>query len=233
MSKTVNGQKRGKKVSIGGPIGAGKSTLLAKLMNLLDGDWIKIDEPLDEFKHYLALTYKDEEHAKRHNLSCQMKIFVTRVKHSRKVGKENPSKNKIQERFLGDDIIFWKTQVALGNVNPLDDETYMTANPVWQELLEIDDMVPDLIVYIRPDDDECWRRIQERHRSEESSMTKEYTLELNRQHDKVYKTDDGKFKLPDGNKIPIVYYESNSNFRDDNEEAARLAGMIQRALNAL
>lgn len=233
MSSKVGRQNQGKIVSIGGPIGAGKSTLLSKLANSLNGEWVKIDEPLDQFNHYLALTYKDEEHAKRHNLSCQMKIFITRVKHSRKVGKENPTKNKIQERFLGDDIIFWKTQVALGNVNPLDDETYMTANPVWQELLEIDDMVPDLIVYIRPDDDECWRRIQERSRNEETSMKKEYTLELNRQHDKVYKTDDGKFELPDGKKIPIVYYESNANFRDDDKEAKRLAGMIQRALDAL
>lgn len=221
------------KISIGGPIGAGKSTLLRKIVSELSGEWVKIEEPTEKFKHYLELTYKNDETAKRHNLSCQIKIFCERTKRTREVGKNNPNKNKIQERFLGDDIIFWKTQVALGNVNELDDETYMGINTLWQELLDLDDMVPDLLIYLRPDDEECWSRIKERGRIEESKMTMRYTQELNKQHDLVYKTEDGLFLLPNGKKIPIVYYESNANFRDDRIEIGKLISLVEESIDKL
>ncbi len=226
-------------VALAGPIGAGKSTALKDVMGKLSqgGEWIVIPEPLDDkIIHLLGEAHKSKENAIECGLKLQMMFFNLRVRVTREARKRcNTNKTPplfSAERTVFDDIIFMRSLERQGLLKPGDFDLYMSFWDHWVELLDMDDMIPDLIVYMRPDDEECWRRIQERGRACEKNMTREYTTILNEEHDKVYLREDGTIDIPGGRKIPVLVYKSNADFRGE-AEARELAALIDSKLNSI
>ena len=234
-SDVVDNKKKKKTfISFAGPIGAGKSIALEKIVPHLKGDWYKIPEPLEEVLPLLTEAYKSEENAKLYNLRTQLMFFNVRIKATRSAGRLlNNSRQFISERTVFDDIIFWETQKRTGKLRDGDDKIYQEFWKHWVELLEIDGMIPDLFVYLRPDDEECWRRIQERNRPCEKVMKKSYTITLNEEHDKIYLQESGYVKIPGGRMIPVLVFNDGKNYRDNEEVAKEYATRIMQTLEKI
>lgn len=231
----VSSQSKKKFFAFAGPIGAGKSHALKDVVSKIKGSWIEIEEPLEDLKPLLAKAYESKESATQYNLRVQMKFFNMRVRVTREARRTISNGTPplfASERTVFDDIIFWDTQKRLGMLRDGDDDIYRSFWSHWVELLELDDMIPDLIVYMRPTDDECWRRIKERDRECERTMTREYTDIVNEEHDKIYLSEGGVINIPGGKTIPVLVYKSNADFRGVNgaEEAQRLADAISERL---
>lgn len=215
-------------IALAGPIGAGKSTALNDVVGKLDGDWIEIQEPLDEkIIHLLDEAHKSKENALKCGLKLQLMFFNLRVRVTREARKRCNAEGRplffSAERTVFDDIIFMRSLERQGLLLEGDFDIYKSFWDHWVELLDLDDMIPDLIVYMRPDDNECWRRIQERGRACEKNMTQEYTTILNEEHDKIYLREDGMIDIPGGRKIPVLVYRSNADFRGATGEAEAIA----------
>jgi deoxyadenosine/deoxycytidine kinase len=235
MSKRSPTQSKKKLFAFAGPVGAGKTHALKDIVSKIKGTWIEIEEPLDDVLPLLAKAYESKESAIQYNLRVQLKFFNMRVRVTRAARKSISNGTQpffAAERTVFDDIIFWNVQKRLGMIREGDDEIYRAFWSHWVELLELDDMIPDLIVYMRPDDDECWRRIQERSRECEKTLTRAYTDVVNEEHDKIYLREDGMIDIPGGKKIPVLIYKSNADFRGISgaEEAQRLADAISEKL---
>lgn len=235
MSNGVHTSKPKKFFAFAGPIGAGKSTALSDIVGNMPGSWIEIVEPLDDVLPFLAKAYESPEKAREYNLRVQMMFFNTRVDATRKARRNitnGTSPHFSSERTVFDDIIFMRVQERLGLLRDGDFDIYKRFWDHWVELLEIDDMIPDLIVYMRPDNDECWRRIQERGRECEKTLTREYTDIVNDEHDKIYLQESEEIEIPGGRAIPVLVYKSNADFRGDHgaEEAKKLATAIHERL---
>lgn len=222
-------------ISFVGPIGAGKSVALKKIVPNLDGNWIIIEEHLDEVLPFLTQTYKSPENAKQYNLRTQLMFFNVRVRETRKAGRkiEEGLGRFVSERTVFDDIIFWNTQKRNGMLRDNDDEIYRAFWKYWVELLEIDNMIPDLFVYLRPSDEECWKRIQERSRECENTMKMDYTKIVNEEHDKVYLRSDGMVEIPGGRKIPVIIFRDERNYKDDETVAKNYAHKIMEKLREI
>ena len=236
MSNGVHKMKTKKFFAFAGPIGAGKSTALKDVVDKIPGNWIEIIEPLDDVLPLLAKAYESKESAKEYNLRLQLMFFNTRVKATR-AARKTVSNGTLphfsSERTVFDDIIFMRVQERLGLLRDGDFDIYKAFWDHWVELLDIDDMIPDLIVYMRPDDKECWNRIQKRARECEKTLTREYTDIVNEEHDKIYLQESGTIDIPGGRTIPILVYKSNADFRGDEgaEEARMLANKIHEKLS--
>lgn len=235
MSNGVHKVKPKKFFAFAGPIGAGKSSAMKDVVEKMPEDWIEIVEPLDEVLPLLTKAYESKDSAKEYNLRLQLMFFNMRVKTTRAARKSVSNgtfPNFSAERTVFDDIIFMRVQERLGLLREGDFKIYKAFWDHWVELLELDDMIPDLLVYMRPDDDECWKRIQERGRKCEETMTREYTDIVNEEHDKIYQKEDGFVTIPGGRTIPVLIYKSNADFRGEvgADEAKKLADAIYQKL---
>lgn len=231
-------------ISISGPIGAGKSTLLTKVKHFLNGgEWVTINEPLDDVVDLLGKAYRDPV---KYNLHLQIKFFSKRLDATKRISEENKDKTLfVSERTIYDDILFWNVQKRRDALDEFDDDIYRDLWKHWATLLKTYNMLPNLFVYLRPDNDECLRRVAERNRGieqgavDETISVKDSTGNFHQmtyndlvidEHDRRYLGNDY-VSLPTGEKVKVLVLKTNSNFRDDPEEAKKIASHINQAVN--
>jgi len=214
-------------VSIEGPIGAGKSTLISSLSVLNGRSTTLVEEPVDEWIDS-GMLKKAYENPQVYNFPAQCTFFTSRIKKFKSVYNQTPANARlfISERCAFSDMMFWDTQVQLGRVAA---DLYDAYRDMWDVFQCLQPMPnPTLFVYLRPNLEECMKRVKERGRVEESTVDVPYQEELLRQHDQQLGHDYA--VMPDGTMVPCLTIDGNVNFRDDPQELQKIVDEIEAML---
>ncbi len=145
-------------ISVAGPIGAGKTTLAGKLARALSARLLEEDISGNEL---LAAFYKDPQ---QYSLPVQCQFLLSRFNQLR--ADSWPSQGLVITDYVFDkDPLF----AALN----LQDPQLQTYRGLWQA---VKDLVrpPDLVLYLHADPELLLQRIQQRNRSFERGITREY-----------------------------------------------------------
>lgn len=213
-------------ISVEGIIGAGKTTLLRGL-SALAPTTIVVEEPVEQWQAdgVLELAYENPE---VWNFPAQTTFFTSRINVFRERHANAPADALfVSERSPFSDILFWDTQLALNRVDPRLHARYLPMWSMWQHLLPIQQ--PNLFVFLRPNLEECMRRMQKRGRSEEKSVDTIYQQTLYEQHVAKFMDPEGVL-MPNGKRVPCIVVDGNSNFCDDPLEMERIVQEIKLAL---
>ncbi len=155
-------------VAIAGNVGVGKSTLVGLLADKLG--WTPFYEAVDE-NPYLSDFYRDMRTWSFHS---QVFFLSKRLRHHRRL-LDHPS-SVLQDRSVYEDAeIFAKNLYRQGN---MDDRDY----GVYRELYEVLTLYlppPDLVVYLRAGVPTLLKRIAQRGREYERSISADYLASLN------------------------------------------------------
>lgn len=164
------------KIVIDGNIGSGKSNVLTNFSNAFL-------EPIDEWKDWLKLFYKEEKYA----FGFQMKVLKSHL--------DNKKFNGLFERSpLSCVEIFGKVLYEDKLINTLE----------WQLMNEYYysyGWYPDIIYYLQCSPEICYNRIKNRNRNSEDSISLEYITKIHNKYEEIY---NNKKLLPDNIKINII-----------------------------
>ena len=170
--------------SIEGNIGSGKSTLL----NYLNDSKIKfvyLQEPVNEWNEVqdsagVTILEKYYQNQSRYSFSFQMMAYITRLSSIRKAIRESgPDTIIITERSLYTDReIFAKMLYDAGHIEQIEYTIYLK----WfNEFLH--DINLAGIIYVKTLPTTCTKRIKERNRKGESSISLKYLEECHNYHE--------------------------------------------------
>ena len=155
-------------IAIAGNIGVGKSTLTHLLEQRLG--WEPFYEAVND-NPYLADFYEDME---RWSFHSQIFFLSRRLQHHRQI-LDHPA-SAIQDRTVYEDAeVFARNLFLQGKMNERDYAAYCELYEAVTAFMP----PPDLIVYLRASVDTLMKRIQQRGRDFELSITKEYLEQLN------------------------------------------------------
>lgn len=155
-------------VAVAGNIGVGKSTLVEMLCVRLG--WEPFFEPVTE-NPYLEDFYKDMRAWSFHS---QVFFLTNRLRSHYKLG-QHPS-SVVQDRSVYEDAeIFAYNLFLQGHINQRDYQTYRDLYETTSRLLP----PPDLVVYLRASVPTLQKRISNRGRNYERTITAEYLHGLN------------------------------------------------------
>ncbi|MDQ4076001.1 MAG: deoxynucleoside kinase [Chloroflexota bacterium] len=155
-------------VAIAGNIGVGKSTLTALLEKRLG--WETFYEAVND-NPYLADFYEDMERWAFHS---QIFFLSRRLQHHRHI-LDHPA-SVIQDRTVYEDAEVFAKNLALQR--KMDEQDYATYCELYEAIIFFIPP-PDLIVYLRASVDTLMRRIAQRGRDFERSISQEYLQQLN------------------------------------------------------
>jgi len=168
-------------ILIEGNIGAGKTTVGRALAD--SGDFGFIEEPTKAWQedfacNMLELFYSDPH---RWSFTFQTCAFITRAKTWHEVLAATDHDRVILERSIFcDRFVFAENCYRTGLMSLVEYQLY---RGLWDFLVSNFCVEPDLILYLRTPAEVCLQRIRERARGEESGITLEYLLQLERLHD--------------------------------------------------
>lgn len=207
-------------VSVEGAIGGGKTTFIETVVPLIETPKriTVIPEPVEKWEQsgILERSYTDP-HFK---FPAQCYFFTSRIKTFRE--KFVRGTLHVSERSPFSDKLFW-------DINCTNDQElyqlYMDMWEEWQNLLPIKN--PSLFIYLKASTQTCVNRMVERNRSAEKTVDVEYQKKLVEKHNQIF---DGSVKMPNGTVVPCLVIDSECNFRDDPEEAKRIAKEISLRL---
>jgi deoxyadenosine/deoxycytidine kinase len=169
-------------ILIEGNIGAGKTTVGRALAD--SGTFGFIEEPTrawqeDFASNMLELFYSDPH---RWSFTFQTCAFITRAKTWHEVLAVTDHDRVILERSIFcDRFVFAENCYRTGLMTPVEYQLYLG---LWDFLVSNFCVEPDLILYLRTPAQVCLQRIRDRGRGEESGITLEYLLQLERLHDR-------------------------------------------------
>jgi len=169
-------------ILIEGNIGAGKTTVGRALAD--SGTFGFIEEPTrawqeDFASNMLELFYSDPH---RWSFTFQTCAFITRAKTWHEVLAVTDHDRVILERSIFcDRFVFAENCYRTGLMSPVEYQLYLG---LWDFLVSNFCVEPDLILYLRTPAQVCLQRIRDRGRGEESGITLEYLLQLERLHDR-------------------------------------------------
>jgi deoxyadenosine/deoxycytidine kinase len=156
-------------VAVAGNIGVGKSTLVSMLCDHLG--WEPFYEPVTE-NPYLADFYAD---MKTWSFHSQVFFLTHRLRSHFQLAQRAGS--VIQDRSLYEDAeIFAHNLYLQGHITPRDYQTYRELYETASQFLP----PPDLVVYLRASVETLMRRISNRGRAYERTITPEYLDSLNK-----------------------------------------------------
>jgi deoxyadenosine/deoxycytidine kinase len=164
-----------------GNIGAGKTTVGRIIA--ASGQFNFIEEPTETWRegfasNMLELFYQD---AKRWGLTFQMCALLTRAKTWQEVSQHSDHRPIILERSVFcDRFVFAENGYRTGLFSLAEYQLYCG---MWDFMVTNGGAEPGLILYLRTPAEVCLQRIHERGRAEESSISLEYLLQLERLHD--------------------------------------------------
>jgi deoxyadenosine/deoxycytidine kinase len=155
-------------VAIAGNIGVGKSTLVSLLCSRLN--WKPFYEPVAA-NPYLADFYQDMRSWSFHS---QIFFLTHRLRTHRQL-LEHPT-SVIQDRSVYEDAeVFAQNLYRQGHIQERDFQTYWELYQVLTEFLP----PPDLVVYLRASPQTLLKRVVQRGRDYERTITAEYLQKLN------------------------------------------------------
>jgi deoxyguanosine kinase len=174
-------------ISIEGNIGTGKSSLVKLLEEKYKSnpDIVFIQEPVQEWinlkdtdgENILEKFYKQQD---RWSYTFQMHAFITRAKAIQQQA-YNKSLIIIDRSVLTDHYVFAKLLYQDKKISKLEWELYIE----WFDWLtaEFKSIIPDYYIYLKADPAVSFKRIQQRTRSEESTIPFEYIERVSNKHD--------------------------------------------------
>lgn len=207
-------------ISVEAAIGGGKTTFLEHVVpHLNTSSYKEIPEPVEEWEEsgVLKRSYNEPEF----KFAAQCVFFTSRINNFRKLYDSSVDLH-ISERSAFSDKIFWK----INCVDPVLNKCYMDMWKMWQYLTPVRN--PDLFIYLSLSIDTCVKRTEERSREAESSMTKEYQQQILDEHNRIFMGNPNGVTMPDGTVVPCIVIDAEVNFRDDPEEAKRIAEIINK-----
>lgn len=164
-----------KYVAVAGNIGVGKSTLVKLLCEKLGPGWEPFYEPVTE-NPYLADFYKDMSAWAFHS---QVFFLTHRLRIHHRISLHPTS--VLQDRSVYEDAeIFAQNLFLQGYIHPRDFETYRELYETLVQFLP----PPDLVIYLRASVPTLLKRIANRGRDFERSISPEYMGSLNKLYDK-------------------------------------------------
>lgn len=202
-------------ISLAGNIGAGKSTAARILANQFGFELFH--EPVLEnrfLKHY----YEDME---RWSFTLQMEFLLKRVEHHLQIQRKRVS--CIQDRTLMEDPeVFAKYLHGLGHMTDQELDLYFDYFQRFQERID----QPDKVILLHtPDVNVLMRRIADRGRQEESTITREFLKGLNGYYDSFAQVARTKYDI-DVYSVDVT----NRDFREG-EEKERFVHEIREFIN--
>jgi deoxyadenosine kinase len=191
-------------VSVEGLIGVGKSTFLKQLENQ---NFTLIPEPVEDWV-FLEDSYTNP---KIYSFPAQIEFFTSRVDKFRSLFDVKNENLYISERSVFSDKVFWNTKLELGDIDIRLHALYLKMWSLWQDLLPI--RKPSVFIYLDTNLEECMRRVKERNREAESTLTIDYQRVLKQEHEKIFFDPEGVL-MPDGSRVPCVVIDASEDFRD-------------------
>ena len=164
-------------VHLEGNIASGKSTLGESLRQ--NDLFHFIPEPVPQWQTGFAINWLDRFYADmpRWSFTFQMVAFTTRVQ---ALADRPADKITVAERSIGTDrYAFAPGLHATGGLDAHEWELYCT----FRDAMAPNVPQPDLILYLRTPAEECYERLKQRNRSEETGVTLDYLRELGQRHD--------------------------------------------------
>ncbi len=184
-------------VLLEGNIGAGKTTVGRAIA--ASGAFGFIEEPTaawrkDFASNMLDCLYND---VTRWAFTFQICTFITRAKTWPEISSRTDHPRVVLERSIFcDRFVFVENFYRAGVVQPVEYQLYCG---LWDFLVSGYCDQPDLILYLRTPAEVCLQRIKERGRVEESGITVDYLLQLERLHDEwLLKGGDSRAVVLDG-----------------------------------
>ncbi len=165
------------KIVIDGLIGAGKSTQ-AELISTHYGLNV-VKEPINDWP--LNLFYSDP---RRWGFLMQTAVLssFSKLKNSDGIFERSPQSSK---------EVFWKNLVNSGTVTESENETFT-------KLFDALAWVPDVTIFISTPPINCWRHIQARGQTGDSTITMDYLENLDMYYQEYIKTYEGTVHIVDG-----------------------------------
>jgi deoxyadenosine/deoxycytidine kinase len=211
---------------VDGIIGSGKTTLVNDCLYPIFTDMgyrvCIIPEPVDQWQQD-GILKKFYEDPKRYAYHFQTKAFLDRVKLCRDIYNEKKDNTDIfiLERSIFTDCIFMENLYSSGTVDDMEMKHYREWWNLWRDVIPFH---PHYFIYLRPSLDECMNRVRERSRNGEEGISKDYQLDLLKQHDMffIHKY----VQVTDDYRAPVIVIEDNSNFRDSDEVKTDIANLI-------
>jgi deoxycitidine kinase len=171
----------GQMILLEGNIGAGKTTVGKAIA--ASGAFGFIEEPTRAWRENFATNmldnlYRDIE---RWAFTFQICTFITRAKTWPEISALTDKRRVILERSVYcDRFVFVENFYRSGVISLTEYQLY---RGLWDFLISNYNDRPDLIIYLRTPAQVCMQRIKDRGRAEESGITLEYLLQLERLHD--------------------------------------------------
>jgi deoxyadenosine/deoxycytidine kinase len=164
-----------------GNIGAGKTTIGSIIT--ASGVFNFIEEPTETWRegfasNMLDLFYQD---ARRWGFTFQMCALLTRARTWREISQHSDHRPIILERSVFcDRFVFAENGYRTGLFSLAEYQLYCG---MWDFMVANGCAAPSLILYLRTPAEVCLQRIQKRSRAEESHISLDYLLQLERLHD--------------------------------------------------
>jgi len=154
-----------------GPIAAGKTTMARRLGQLLGFD--VLEEPVDA-NPYLAMFYQDPG-----RWAFSMQIYLLHYRYSMKQeavfrAARNGTPGIILDRSIAGDRVFAKLHLQAGNIAELDWKTY----EFCYNIMACSIQMPTLFLYLDVQPETCMRRMHQRGRDCEVTVSVDYLREL-------------------------------------------------------
>ncbi len=188
--------------SIEGNIGSGKTTIIHHLQRLYK-DVILVEEPVKDWQNLEGenLLKKKNEDLIRWGYSFEAYVLITKMNELTKVA-DSDKKIILIERCMLTDKAFFDVNVENNLSNPMEEAMFkhlyeFLSNNVYPKLSGI--------IYLDTPVDECIKRMKERGRKEEKSITAEYLTQLD-QHFKDVVNASG---------IPVLYLNGKYDLKTD------------------
>jgi len=210
-------------VSIEGNISAGKTTFLSwladKTFEIRDLCEV-VHEPVDKWQcvgdnktNNLLQRFYESPH--KHAYEFQNYVFLTRMDLNRNTFEGDKPLRLLERSVFSDRLVFVR---AIHEAKWLTDEQLELYDSWFNPmLLEVPGLIPDGFIYLRADPSTCMRRLRNRGRQEEKTVTDEYLEGLHEKHEDWFKkeewTDKRSILLPQ--KPSLVKYNADRQPMDD------------------
>ena len=204
-------------LSVEGNIGAGKSTFLRLIEQWLDVQ--VVFEPHQKWQEVGGENLLDEfyKETSRWAYTFQTYAFVTRVVEQEAHARNATHLAQILERSVySDRYCFAKNCFEMGSMNALEWKLYQE----WFSWL-VDTYTSPIngFIYLKTDPEVCLRRIEKRHRSEESSVSLDYLKMIHQKHEAwLIERQEIDIRLKD---VPVLVLECNKDFENNVNDQER------------
>ena len=219
-------------VVVDGIIGAGKSSIIELCLAPSFSEWgykvAIVKEPVEKWKESGSLKqfYNDPS---RRGYQFQTRVFHDRVKECQEVYEKYGDNTDIflLERSIFTDKLFMNILYESQTIDESEYRDYMDLWKMWEKVMPFP---PDLFIYLRPDIEVVMYRLRKRNRDGEDSVSIDYQLSLQVQHDNFLGKE---FVKGDENlrEVPCHHITTNCDFRTDKNIQFKISSEIRKKID--